>query len=201
MKTISFTPGQLTAIDKLIKAKGKDHQWVQTALTNGMLADFVEADLTQVDREELRKALRLTPLDLRFFVDYGMTLEQMITAGNYDWFIDDITAKRFPLTGTGKVAFEPKLFHFDRSISSEDAIKEMEKDGFRAAKIEELLAYGAILPEEQRKYPIIALGSVAKIRGSRRVACLDWDASERGLRLFWFDGGWDDYYRFLGVRK
>lgn len=200
MKT-AFTSGQLSSLATLLEAKGKDHQGFQSLLTNGTLADLIEADPTKIDREALRKVLGLTPLDLQFFVDYGMTLEQMIAAGKYDWSNSDITAKRFPLTGTGKVAFEPKLFHFDRSISSEDAIKEMEKEGFRPAKIEELLAYGALLPEEQRKYPIIALGSVAEIDGSRGVACLHRVGSERSLGLRWFDGDWDGCYRFLGVRK
>lgn len=200
MKT-AFTSGQLGSLATLIEAKGKDHQGLQALLTNGALADLIEADPTQIDREALRKALGLTPLDLQFFVDYGMTLEQMIAAGNYDWKNDDITAKRFPLSGTGKVAFEPKLFHFDRDISSENAIKEMEKDGFRPAKIEELLAYGAILPEEQRKYPIVALGSVAKIGGIRHVACLGRNGSRRRLSLSWFGLDWDGDYRFLGVRK
>ena len=49
----------------------------------------------------------------------------MIKAANFDWLNNDITAKRFPLSGSGKVAFEPKLFYFDHTISSENAIKEM----------------------------------------------------------------------------
>ncbi len=200
MKT-AFTSGQLASLATLLEAKGKDHQGFQSLLTNGSLADLIEADPTQIDREALRKVLNLSPLDMKFFVDYGMTLEQMIAAGNYDWKNDDITAKRFPLSGTGKVGFEPKLFHFDRDISSENAIKEMEKDGFRPAKIEELLAYGAALPEEQRKYPIVALGSVAEIGGDRSVACLSRRGSERFLLLHWFDDDWSRYYRFLGGRK
>lgn len=200
MKT-AFTSGQLTALTTLLEAKGKDYQGFQSLLSSGVLADIIEADLVNVDREALRKTLGLTPLEMQFFVDCGMTLDQMIAAGSYDWTNSDITAKRFLLSGTGKVAFEPKIFHFDRDISSENAIKEMEKDGFRPAKIEELLAYGAILPDEQRKHPIIALGSVAEVGGVRHVPCLDSYDSERDLDLDWWGGAWSGRCRFLGVRK
>ena len=135
-------------------------------------------------------------------VDYSMTLEQMIAAGSYDWKNSNITAKRFPLSDNDKVAFEPKLFHFHLHTSSKDAIKEMDKGGFRPAKIEELLTYGAILTDEQRKYPIVALGSVAKLDGSRGFACLVGDDVRRGLQLSWLGNGWfSDHCRFLGVRK
>lgn len=200
MKT-AFTSGQLTALTTLLEAKGKDYQGFQSLLSSGVLADIIEADLVNVDREALRKTLGLTPLEMQFFVDCGMTLDQMIAAGSYDWTNSDITAKRFLLSGTGKVAFEPKIFHFDRDISSENAIKEMEKDGFRPAKIEELLAYGAILPDEQRKHPIIALGSVTGIGGDRHVPYLDSDDSRRCLDLYWWSCEWLGNDRFLGVRK
>lgn len=200
MKT-AFTSGQLTALTTLLEAKGKDYQGFQSLLSSGVLADIIEADLVNVDREALRKTLGLTPLEMQFFVDCGMTLDQMIAAGSYDWTNSDITAKRFLLSGTGKVAFEPKIFHFDRDISSENAIKEMEKDGFRPAKIEELLAYGAILPDEQRKHPIIALGSVTEVGGGRYVPCLDSFDSERDLDLDWWSSDWSGRCRFLGVRK
>ena len=134
-------------------------------------------------------------------VDYNITLEQMITAGKYEWTNDNITDKLFPLSGTGRMTFQPKLFQFNRDISSEDAIREMEKDGFRPAKIEELLTYSAILPEEQRNYPTVALGSVAELDGRRRVPCLIRSASERNLYLFWWNHDWSGYFRFLGVRK
>jgi undecaprenyl-diphosphatase len=53
-----------------------------------------------------------------------------------------------------------KLFHFNRDISSEDAIAEMDKDGFRPATLAELLALGEAQPELQKQFPIIALSSV-----------------------------------------
>src|SRR5438552_3599490 len=103
------------------------------------------------------------------WVDYGQSLEEMIVAGNYDWKNDDITAKRFPITDKGVVEFEARYFHFNRDISSENAIKEIEAtdtaNPWSTAEIEHVLSHGKTFPEEQRKFPIIGLGSVAEVGG------------------------------------
>ena len=56
-------------------------------------------------------------------------------------------------------------------------------------------------PDEQRKYPIVALGSGAHVHGGRRVAYLWDDDDSRNLYLYWIGGDWDDHCRFLAVRK
>lgn len=134
-------------------------------------------------------------------LDYGMSLEQMIAAGQYDWMNSDITKERFPIVGSGVVEFECKLFHFDRNVSSEEATRLIIADGWQPAKIEHLLAFGAAKPEEQRKYPIIALGSVAEFADGRCVSCLCRDGAKRRLHLGWRHGGWGGDYRFLAVRN
>jgi hypothetical protein len=138
-------------------------------------------------------------------IDYGTSLQDMIAAGRYDWVNSDITPKRFPIVGTGIVEFEPKVFHFDRYISSEDAVAAIVADNkqnpWEPAKIEALLAYAAKNPDEQRQYPIIGLGSVARVDGDRSVPCLGLDVAGRGLNLLWWDYDWEDFCRFLAVRK
>lgn len=135
-------------------------------------------------------------------VDYTRSLKGMIQAGKYDWVNDDITAKHFPVKGSGKmeVVFEP--MHFNRSISSDNAIAEIKQKGRRPAKIEELLAFGEKYPEEQRKFPIVGLGSVCQLwRGYRIVPYLDGCDGWRSLGLGWCGHDWDDDYRFLAVRE
>jgi len=138
-------------------------------------------------------------------IDYRMPLETMIATGKYDWTNDNITSKRFPITAGGIVQFEPKVFHFDRYISSDDAVEAIKVDDrhnpWEPAKIEHLLAYGATYPEDQRQYPIIGLGSVAEVGGGRRVPYLDLRGARRSLDLRWLGRGWDGYYRFLAVPK
>ncbi|MBI4088541.1 hypothetical protein HY415_00365 [Candidatus Kaiserbacteria bacterium] len=141
----------------------------------------------------------------RLTIDYGQPFERMIAAGRYDWKNGDITAKRFPITGKGVVEFEGRYFHFNRYISSENAIQEIEAadtaNPWSAAKIEHVLSHGTAFPEKQRKFPIIGLGSVAEVDGDRSVPGLDKYGSERGLGLDWFDDDWDPICRFLAVRE
>lgn len=135
-------------------------------------------------------------------VDYGKRLSAVIKAGKYDWVNSDITEKNFPATreeGTEEVAFE--LVHFNRVISSDGALAEMYKVGLRPATLEELLAFGAKYPEEQRKYPVVALGSVWRHLNDRHVPILGSGSVGRYLHLDWFGDDRNGDYRFLAVRK
>ena len=208
MKTTS-TSGQWIKFLELLDQKGITPELFQTRLSHGILADVFDSEATLPDREELRKLLNLTPLVTELIIlalDHGRSLEDLIKGGNYDWFNDDITAKRFPINGTGIEEFEFDLFHPNRSISSESAITEMEKSDdpdrpWMPAEIAHLLVFGEAFPDLQRKFPIIALGFVAEVDGRRLVPCLNEGDSKRRLRLNWFVSDWLDYYRFLRVRR
>jgi hypothetical protein len=137
-------------------------------------------------------------------IDYGISLEDMIAAGKYDWKNDAIVAATFPSETAGIIQFETKIFHFNRYISSTDAVATIKADDeqnrWEAARIEALLAYGAKNPKLQREYPIIGLGSIVEVRGNRYVPYLRGIGAERGLDLRWWGGVWGGGCRFLGVR-
>lgn len=177
---------------------------VQSVLGSGLLNDLLLANIAEVSRAEFRKVCGLVPL-LPFYkvvVDYTKTLAEMISVGNYDWVNSDITNDHFPVKGEGKQEQELVLFHFNRAISSDDAMKKMEEDGYKPAVIEELLALGESQPELQRQFPIVALGSVWRDSdGGRRVPSLDWCDAERDLDLSAFELDWREDYRFLARRK
>jgi hypothetical protein len=141
--------------------------------------------------------------DRVIMIDYGMSLEGLIAAGKYDWKNDDITAKRFAIQSLGTVQFETRLFHFDCAISSDKVVDSITSNAlWEPSKIEHLLAFGATYPEEQRQHRIIGLGSVAKVRGDRRMPYLyRGGAARRGLGLSWWDDVWYGDDRFLAVRK
>lgn len=135
-------------------------------------------------------------------VNHGKTLKEMIATGHYDWVNSDITEANFPLDkGEGIVEMDTEVIHIGRDISSDDALKELDRRGYRAGTAAELLAFGATYPEKQREFPIVALGTVRLLDGYRRVLCLWDDRSERDLGLSWFDVDWDGRSRFLAVRK
>jgi hypothetical protein len=141
----------------------------------------------------------------RLAVDYGLTLPQMIAAGHYGWTNPGITSVRFPTVGTGVGRVEAKLFHFDRYHSSETAVTAIKttdvENPWRPAKIEHLLSFGVTHPDEQRTYPIVALGSVAEVVDNRHVVYLRRYVAGHRLNLEWWNGDWADYCRFLAVRN
>ena len=142
--------------------------------------------------------MNLTTIICRINPNLATDIISLVKLGKYDWVNDD--AYKFSYEKTD--AKEIELVSFDKAISSEDAIKEMDKNGLRPATATELLILGAEHPELQRNNPIVALGSVRQFRGGGRVvASLRRGGSERDLRLRWFDCGWSECYRFAAVRK
>ena len=209
MEQVLMNGGQLLKFLTILEQKGATPESVQRAIASGVLADVFDPMAKFDDRDAFRSALKLgtlLPDTFRLTVDYGQSLEAMIADGHYDWKNNDITAERFPITGDGIVEFEGRYFHFNRNISSENTIKEIEAadtaNPWSAAKIEHVLSHGKTFPEEQRKFPIIGLGSVAKVLGNRLVSYLGKGGSERYLDLLYrFDYVWSPGYRFLAVRK
>lgn len=180
---------------------------------------FVKLKSKEADTwwEMLKKFLRKEPcwvndvvqtvgdVIVTYVVDCTLSLEEMIGAGDYDWTNESITPERFPVKNTGADEWEFKMFHFDRSISSDDAVKGIignyMVNPWQPARIEHLLTYGKHNPKEQLEYPIVALGSVGKVSGRRYVPFLSRNDSKRNLSLGWWVDDWDAGYRFLAVRK
>lgn len=135
-------------------------------------------------------------------VNYGMSVEDAVKLGHYDWANGNITSKNFPTKRTGAAEIVVELIHFGRYILTKDVLKELDKMGYRPADLHELLAFGEKYPEVQREFPIAALGSVWQNRsGDRSVSCLGRDDSRRGLRLHWLGNVWLVICRFAAVRK
>jgi len=135
-------------------------------------------------------------------VNYRRSVEDAVKAGRYDWTKSDITSRNFPTKrkGTAEVAVE--LVHFNRSISTDEALSELDRMGYRPAELHELLAFGEKYPEVQREFPVVALGSVWQYRyGDRRVPYLFRLGSERYLNLYWFGDDGGGVFRFAAVRK
>ena len=187
---------------KKVSISVSDLKTVVEALETGeiSMADILALINKKEDNQTKEKTDEIT-----LTVDYSRTVQEMINAGNYEWINSDITAKHFPLPtelNGKKVPVSTKLFHFNRSISSKDAIAEMDKAGYRPATLAELLALGEAHPELQREFPIVALGSVWRVAYvNRNVPVLSFDDYRRRLILVWFGHGWGGRCRFLGVRK
>ena len=124
-----------------------------------------------------------------------MKLSKLIEKGKFGYVNSDITEANFP--DLKSKAKEYKLFHFDRTIFSEDIIKEMQKEGWEPADLRQLLSW----KDGNEKDWVVALGQEWRdSRGDRGVPYLDFDG-ERMLRLGWDGGGWHARCRFLAVRN
>lgn len=135
-------------------------------------------------------------------VDYNRSLDDMIKASKYDLLSGYINAERFPLKGKGKHELNATLFHFNRYIKSDDAIAEMNRQGCRPGRIEELLALGEKYPDPLKGFSIVALGSVWRLRPNDHIVpSLLWNDSEHNLDIVSSDDGWRAYWRFLAIRK
>lgn len=141
----------------------------------------------------------------RLTVPPGFTLAMGLKRGRYDRISDNLTEKYFPITAEQIGEWEWELFKSEGHYSSiEQSIRQIQKNGFEPAQIGHLLAFGAAFPKEERKYPIIAPGSVMKDSkdGTRYAPYLWSDHVEREIRLARFD--WDrskpNKERLLGVR-
>ena len=125
------------------------------------------------------------------------TLKQLLI--RFDWVSPNITEENFPPEKVRNTDY--KLFHFDRYVSSEDVVKEMDKEGYNPANIYELLNW----KDWNSKDWVVALGSSCVLGGSRQVAFLSRVDFGRGLVLdVWggdWRGDWFGFARFLGVRN
>lgn len=201
MTNKGVTRGQALQTRKMAIDKGVHRDAYQSALDDGTLARFLDTIKERKSGNGVQPTIDLATGICRFTVDFGRSLEQMIADGHYDRRNNDITAARFPISGSGKVRVEGKLFPFNRYMSSDQVERELDAAGYRVATIAELLAFGASFPDVQRQFPVVALGSVAMVCGYRYVACLGRDGARRSLHLGWRDDDWRDCYRFLAVRK
>ncbi len=176
------------------------HDILERVIKGSLNPDEVENAIRPIIGQKAKSTSERQSFEIE--VDGTKTLEQLIADGRYDWKSSDIKKKNFPIKNETKRTATIELFHFGKNISSEDAIKEMEKEGFQPATIEELLALGAKHPDLQREFPIIALGSVwHDCDGDRGVPGLGLGGGGRGLGLYDWGGAWGGRFRFAGVRK
>ncbi|MBI3589296.1 MAG: hypothetical protein HY093_02685 [Candidatus Liptonbacteria bacterium] len=135
-------------------------------------------------------------------INYDRSVADGIAAGKYDWVNSDITQDHFPSKRNDTAEVGVQLVHFERDMTTDDVLCELDKLGLRPAELPELLALGEKHPDLQREFPVVALGSRwLHSHGRWLVPALARHDAERALRLRWVDVGWGGIYRFAAVSK
>lgn len=167
----------------LLGQKNPSRESLNILFKSGFLSDLLDADLSRVSRDDFRKLLGLYPLCMQISVDCNQTLEEMISACQCDWVRGDITLRWYPVLGEGKKTMRVEIAHLNCDISPNGAIAEIAKNGARPASIGELLAFGTVFPEIQRRFRVVALGSFLEIQGSYNIPYLGMGSDGRSLDL------------------
>lgn len=137
------------------------------------------------------------------------TLLAMLAAGEYDddCIDPDITEKNFPVNPALFTTEGSKLFQLPKDMDIfeiNDWLDTQADQAYQLDGIEKLLAFGAENPEEQRKGPILGLGSSFEgPRGLRYFPYLDGSVSVRDVSLNCHDpaGEWGKHWRVLASPK
>jgi len=136
-------------------------------------------------------------------VNYDLTVEQMVIAGNYDHVSPSITQENFPIKGEGQQEKKVTLFHFNRGIFPKEVIEEMSKLEYQPAEPEDVLTLGIQHRDIQRQFPILALGSPWQHPHHRKgyVIRLEGGQTIRSINLRLFDFKSNPHYHFAAVHK
>lgn len=125
------------------------------------------------------------------------SLPALISSGKFGYVNPNITEANFPDVGIGH---DFKVYDFKKTVSSDYAIKQMEKDGYRPANLRELLIW--ISANWNGLDLVVALGQIWRDSyGDRCVPYVFRWIGERELYLDYFSSGWYGRFRFLAVRK
>jgi len=192
---MGLASGFVTALDKARKCAGVSDEDFHEAIKEDspLIAKFAS-----LIAEGPKRAKNIFSV----FVEYGRSVSDLVAAGNYDWKNGEVNDKNFPRPENGSHTVEVQLIHFNRVIRTEEALKELDRQGLKPADLHTLLSLGAKYPDLQREFPIVALGSVWQDRnGNRDVPYLNGSGLERHLDLNWAGNGWSGLCRFAAVRK
>jgi len=150
----------------------------------------------------LSECYRVDDLFVVNVFDVDKSLSYRIESAKFDWYNDEITEESFPKGFPDYIAGQRllKLYKCGGDCNSEYVLQLMRADKSRPATIRELLLFAEKYPHEQRKYDIVALGSISRDSPlPPKVAYLDILDHKRRLRWDLWEGYWPSDTRFLAI--
>ncbi len=110
--------------------------------------------------QQERSALLNGPYTVQ--VDYAQSVEDLLSAGQYTWVQHQVSSSNFPSTEAGEGTLSAVLVPFSPQADL-GYVLGTAPAGMRPATLKELLAFGETYRDIQRKVPILALGSSARL--------------------------------------
>lgn len=141
-------------------------------------------------------------------MDYGANLEDLLLLGKYNKISKNASTKNFPTKREGISDLNIQIARFGScdprfSISKREAIRKVNKIGFRVAEACELLTLVARHPDVKWDLSISALGSEywPLNGGDRSFVHIKDDDSGRSLELFHFGCAWYAPFCLAVIKK
>lgn len=134
-------------------------------------------------------------------VNYDLGADRLVATNRFNWKNDDVSSAHFPVERKGVREATVELYEFDRTVTGEEAMAQIEADGYINEDLPTLLTFGKEYPIEQLRRPIVALGSRWQGSGDWNVAYLGRHGDERGLSLHSLRYDFNPRYRFLVSSK
>lgn len=131
----------------------------------------------------------------RVKVNYTLSLEEMIQAGQYDWVNPRILRELGPFTGARHQEYELLNYRIDRMMTTREILQALEKDGLVAATLPLMLAHTARYGGDGS---FVSLGTLCT-QGHESVPCVIGNAVTRRLSLEWCGFRWREHFSFLAV--
>jgi hypothetical protein len=174
-------------------------QWKNSNTVQGVTMQVIREIFPDMD--EITGAINLNNHAFALPVDETKMVEELVKEGSYDWNNPDIASKNFPVRSNRKTITDIFLFCFYKIMLSEEVVAEMNKVDCAPASIWTLLSLGASLPVLQKKFPIVALGSVSGLGYYARVGFIGRFDMQRDVGLDYLNSSWNKQCRFLAERK
>lgn len=162
-----------------------------------LLEAFGYGQTSMVEKEQLYTD------EFEVTVDYSKSLEQMIEEARFDYLNSGITEEHFPKNGTGITKISLRLFQFPTPKSTDEIIEYIQVQGYKPAKIEELVRFATQHPDIQRSgYPVVGLGTIWKRAEKEEVVpVLRGGSDDRNMHLLRTANTWNPSERFAAVRE
>lgn len=131
-------------------------------------------------------------------LDYSIPFDSLVAAGSYSFV--GVNAGDFPSAGSGTVEIETLSFCTSHFKSEEEILQRMDRVGYRMAKVEELLAFGAVYKTSQPGYVLMVIAT-RKLGSDIQTVPVAIETLDDGRTEFLITEFFPDGLCFLGVRK